>query len=516
MILCVVFLALMLGLGVVYQFYPNPRPLLSEEGQNLREFYQSLNQSKIDLAKTKGLIEAREKVIAEQKQILQAGEALAASGQAVLIDSVSYSQEKVKADLARRKRDDKFLRQTVDSNKVYQGKLEDIIVSLAERIAKIRIDFSETEAIKAELAALADYQLLSLSEIKAVTEEELPALLSKANGDFKEKLEQIKKSQRIDFFPDVLAEDFIATSSWLKQAAIYQAEQTEVKKRKEIEEQQRRQAEADQQRKAFEEEKLKQAEAEKQRKIAEEERLRQAEAESKRKAAEEQQRQQAEAESKRKQEEEERRLAQFEADRKIIEAEKDQQRQAEVEKQKQIDAVIADWQSFWLKFGVKADLSAVKISKYSPEFSRILIIPQGLTLNQTIRFCRDRFPVSNFWNDLDKAIVQNDRLPTQTYAVCLRDRREADKELRNLSAIALVEKKIVGITLLERLVYELKYFDETGCHLDGEGCTLCIGSRVAGGDIPCVNWTGHLQVSWSDKLFRDIIYYNECVRAVVY
>ena len=111
MILCVVFLALMLGLGVVYQFYPNPRPLLSEEGQNLREFYQSLNQSKIDLAKTKGLIEAREKVIAEQKQILQAGEALAASGQAVLIDSVSYSQEKVKADLARRKRDDKFLRQ---------------------------------------------------------------------------------------------------------------------------------------------------------------------------------------------------------------------------------------------------------------------------------------------------------------------------------------------------------------------------------------------------------------------
>ena len=335
MILCVVFLALMLGLGVVYQFYPNPRPLLSEEGQNLREFYQSLNQSKIDLAKTKGLIEAREKVIAEQKQILQAGEALAASGQAVLIDSVSYSQEKVKADLARRKRDDKFLRQTVDSNKVYQGKLEDIIVSLAERIAKIRIDFSETEAIKAELAALADYQLLSLSEIKAVTEEELPALLAKANGDFKEKLEQIKKSQRIDFFPDVLAEDFIATSSWLKQAAIYQAEQTEVKKRKEIEEQQRRQAEADQQRKALEEEKLKQAEAEKQK----QKQLEQAEVERQKKAAEEEQRQQAEAEKKQKEaEKEQRRQAEAEIDKKIMEAEAEQRRLAEVErKQKEAE-----------------------------------------------------------------------------------------------------------------------------------------------------------------------------------
>lgn len=197
-------------------------------------------------------------------------------------------------------------------------------------------------------------------------------------------------------------------------------------------------------------------------------------------------------------------INQAEADeRKQKEAEEQPRQQAEAER----NQIVADWQSFWLKLGIKVNLAAVKIPECQPEFGRILIIPQGLTLNQAIQFCKSRFSVSSFWADLDKAIGQNDRAPTQAYAVCLRDHREADEELKNLSANALAEKKIAGITLLERLVYELKYFDETGDHLDKVNCTLCCGSRFAAAGVPGVHWHGsRLRVFWCflDSAFGDL------------
>jgi hypothetical protein len=47
---------------------------------------------------------------------------------------------------------------------------------------------------------------------------------------------------------------------------------------------------------------------------------------------------------------------------------------------------------------------------------------------------------------------------------------------------------VQGITLLEHLLFHLKYFRETGQFLDrNEMRTLCFGSRDAGGCIPSVN-----------------------------
>ncbi len=61
---------------------------------------------------------------------------------------------------------------------------------------------------------------------------------------------------------------------------------------------------------------------------------------------------------------------------------------------------------------------------------------------------------------------------------------------RNLSADQLAEYKNLGITLLERLIYELLYFSETGGHLDITNWTICSGSRYSDGNVPYVNWDG--------------------------
>ena len=58
------------------------------------------------------------------------------------------------------------------------------------------------------------------------------------------------------------------------------------------------------------------------------------------------------------------------------------------------------------------------------------------------------------------------------YAIRVRDRVEADEELKNRSARDLQQQGILGITIEEREIFELKYFTETGQHLDIVNWTL--------------------------------------------
>jgi len=47
------------------------------------------------------------------------------------------------------------------------------------------------------------------------------------------------------------------------------------------------------------------------------------------------------------------------------------------------------------------------------------------------------------------------------------------------------------------LIYELKYYDETGEHLDINNSTLCAGSRYSSDKVPYVRWRGgELRVDW--------------------
>ncbi len=163
-------------------------------------------------------------------------------------------------------------------------------------------------------------------------------------------------------------------------------------------------------------------------------------------------------------------------------------------------SVISDWQDFYKKFfGLNIDLSGVKIPEHALGFDRLIVVPQGITLNQVWKVCARQF---NCWkytdSDLDSAVPTNNRDPKSgAYAIWVRDVVEADKEMKNLSADDLKERTIKGVTLLERLLLELKYFSETGKHLDISNWTLCSGSRHSGGCVPCVRWLdGWLKVDW--------------------
>ncbi|NCN53103.1 hypothetical protein GW950_01415 [Candidatus Wolfebacteria bacterium] len=164
--------------------------------------------------------------------------------------------------------------------------------------------------------------------------------------------------------------------------------------------------------------------------------------------------------------------------------------------------LVVEWENFYQRvLGISANLSRVKIPTHQPtsDFSRIVMVAEDLTLNQVWEVCKKRFPTWSYYgDDLDEAVPINNRTTAKSYAIRIRDRQEADEELKNLSANQLNEKGIPGINLLECLLLKLKYHDETGYHLDLRNFTLCNGSRDSNGDVPHVRWKdGRLHVDWS-------------------
>lgn len=154
------------------------------------------------------------------------------------------------------------------------------------------------------------------------------------------------------------------------------------------------------------------------------------------------------------------------------------------------DSKIGEWQRFYQDvFGWDKDFSNLQIPPERDGFGWLVIVAEGLTLNRVFDKCTKRMKTWAWADDLDKAVPKNDREAKTDYAVWVRDRVEADEELKNLSANQLAEKGIPGITLLERLILELFYFWKSrGKHLDLKNVTLCAGSRYSDGYVPGVYW----------------------------
>lgn len=148
-----------------------------------------------------------------------------------------------------------------------------------------------------------------------------------------------------------------------------------------------------------------------------------------------------------------------------------------------------EWQEFYRRqLGLSVDFSGVQIPEEKEDFTRILFIPEGLTINRVLQALKKHFPVCIYADDLDRDVTENVRNTQQSYALRVRDCQEADEELQNLSANDLQEQNINCLTLLERLVYEWKYYSETGQHLDVHNWTICAGSRDRDGSVPGVDW----------------------------
>jgi hypothetical protein len=164
-------------------------------------------------------------------------------------------------------------------------------------------------------------------------------------------------------------------------------------------------------------------------------------------------------------------------------------------------SVIVDWQNFYRDIGIKTDFSNLRIPEKLQGFDRLIVVAQGMTPQRLYDKCKELFSCWK-WTDenLDKIVTSDRSAKDSAYAAWFRDRVEADDELKSLSANALKEKSVAGVTLEERLVYELKYFKETGKHLDIENVTLCTGSRYSDGGVPFVDWRAgdRLRVRWYD------------------
>lgn len=121
------------------------------------------------------------------------------------------------------------------------------------------------------------------------------------------------------------------------------------------------------------------------------------------------------------------------------------------------------------------------------------IVDDGkLSTSELIMECKKNFPVYSYWNE--KELDRNFPAPKKKTVRYFKKVVEADEELKNMSVEDLEKKRIIGISLRERIIMELQYYSETGNHLDIDNWTLCSGSRSSGGNVPSAYWSGGFSV----------------------
>ena len=193
-------------------------------------------------------------------------------------------------------------------------------------------------------------------------------------------------------------------------------------------------------------------------------------------------------------------------DKELIEEIKNQEKPKKAESKPEIETFqsiseIEKLKQFYRTLGI-SDFSSwnnLKLPNKREGFDRLIIVHKDLTNDQLFEKCKERF---NAWKyasgPLDSVVTQNDRTnKDRTYAIWVRPCIEADEIHKNKSANNLAQQNIKGITLKERLAQELIYHAETNDHLDKQNFTLCSGSRVVGGRVPCVLWyVSELYVYW--------------------
>ena len=162
----------------------------------------------------------------------------------------------------------------------------------------------------------------------------------------------------------------------------------------------------------------------------------------------------------------------------------------------------AEWERFYLKHFSHVDLSGLHVPPKPDYQCRAVVIVTGITNNIVFDACTKAFKTWRYTNDLNTVtdVVQR---PSGPYVVWVRETVEADPDLANKSAEDIEKAGINTLTLKERMVLELKHFDETGKHLDIENVTLCAGSRHSGGGVPRADWVGgEFYVDWCSADYR--------------
>jgi hypothetical protein len=152
--------------------------------------------------------------------------------------------------------------------------------------------------------------------------------------------------------------------------------------------------------------------------------------------------------------------------------------------------IMRDWEKFYKNnFNLNADFSKIYIPRCPNIGWRLLIILQGIGPELAFRKSQKILgSVTKFYDaSLDDVIVENERdSKNGSYAIWVRNGKEADRIHKNKSANQVKAEKLLTETCLERLIHGLKYFRETGKHLDVKTATFCSGSWDSDGRVPCV------------------------------
>lgn len=174
-------------------------------------------------------------------------------------------------------------------------------------------------------------------------------------------------------------------------------------------------------------------------------------------------------------------------------------------------AFLADWTKFYLEvFEMGLDFSGTVPPSVTPGFGWGAAVAQDMTAQKAFGKCAERFSAVKYIDQsLDDAVPKERDVRTAdhgTYIIWLRDRVEADEELKDTSARQLEDQGVNSITLTERLLLELWYHWKTTSHLDIKNVTLCAGSRYSFGVVPRVVWSAGdrgLYVGWYSVDDRD-------------
>jgi hypothetical protein len=149
---------------------------------------------------------------------------------------------------------------------------------------------------------------------------------------------------------------------------------------------------------------------------------------------------------------------------------------------------IADWTDFYRSLGVEPDFSNLWIPSKPYGLDRLLIRAKGTSASWLYDRASKLFLCKKWPESILEGIISNRTADKESYAVWARSCVQADEKLKDFSARMLRERLVPGITIEERILFEIKYFLETGSHLDTAVWTLCAGSRDVDGDVPIVGW----------------------------
>lgn len=158
-----------------------------------------------------------------------------------------------------------------------------------------------------------------------------------------------------------------------------------------------------------------------------------------------------------------------------------------------------EWEEFYQKnFGIKVNFSTTKIPIRRFIGQKLIFIPKKLTCNKV--FDAWNFPKKRFVKNLDDRLQFSVRDNTKKhYAVWVDAGGSPKVSLLGKSVKEADPDGQEGITLLERMVLELKHFTEEGKNLDAGKGTLCSGSMYKRGiGIPYTQVLsgGEVSVSW--------------------